>query len=83
MLREIYFLIFVDIIALHKLKYVLWENVKSLASNNGGETWKTILKNIDTLGYYAYETQLILNGLHFDTPQNIERVYIYSVSVKI
>ena len=42
----------------------------------GGETWKTVLKNIDKLGYYTYETPLVLNVLHFDTPQNRERVYI-------
>lgn len=65
-----------DIIDLHKPRYVILENVKSLASNNGGETWKTVLKNIDKLGYYTYETPLILNVLHFDTPQNRERVYI-------
>ena len=50
------------------------ENVKGLLNHNGGETFTTILKTIDELGYDA-EWQ-VLNSKHFGVPQNRERVFI-------
>ena len=50
------------------------ENVKGLLSHNKGQTFETILKALDELGYW-YEWQVI-NSKDFGVPQNRERVYI-------
>jgi DNA (cytosine-5)-methyltransferase 1 len=65
-----------NIIKKHNPKYILLENVRNLASHDDGNTWKVIYENIDKLGYYTYETPIILNVLHFNVPQNRERVII-------
>ena len=65
-----------NIIKYHKPKYLLLENVRNLASHDDGNTWKVIYENIDKLGYYTYELPVILNVLHFNVPQNRERVII-------
>lgn len=65
-----------DIVKYHKPKYLILENVKNLSSHDNGNTWKVIKDNIDKLGYHTYETPLILNVLHFNIPQNRERVII-------
>ena len=57
-------------------KYLLLENVRNLASHDDGNTWKVIYEYIDSLGYYTYEMPLILNAMHFNIPQNRERVII-------
>jgi len=54
----------------------LLENVRNLASHDDGNTWKVIYENIDKLGYYTYKLPVILNVLHFNVPQNRERVII-------
>jgi DNA (cytosine-5)-methyltransferase 1 len=65
-----------DIVKKHKPKYMLLENVRNLSSHDEGNTWKVIYENIDKLGYYTYKMPLILNVLHFNVPQNRERVII-------
>jgi DNA (cytosine-5)-methyltransferase 1 len=65
-----------DIIKHHTPKYLLLENVRNLASHDDGNTWKVIYEQIDKLGYYTYSLPLILNVLHFNVPQNRERVII-------
>jgi DNA (cytosine-5)-methyltransferase 1 len=65
-----------DIVKRHKPKYLLLENVRNLSSHDEGNTWKVIYENIDKLGYYTYEMPVILNVLHFNIPQNRERVII-------
>jgi DNA (cytosine-5)-methyltransferase 1 len=65
-----------NIIEYHKPKYLLLENVKNLSSHDDGNTWKVIKENIDKLGYYTYYEPVILNVLHFNIPQNRERVII-------
>ena len=57
-------------------KYLLLENVRNLASHDDGNTWKVIYEYIDKLGYYTYEMPVILNAMHFNIPQNRERVII-------
>jgi DNA (cytosine-5)-methyltransferase 1 len=57
-------------------KYLILENVRNLASHDDGNTWKVIYKSLDDLGYYTYELPVILNVLHFNVPQNRERVII-------
>lgn len=56
--------------------YMILENVRNLASHDGGETWRTIRGSIRTLGYETYDDPLILNALDFGVPQNRERVII-------
>lgn len=65
-----------NIIKYHKPKYLLLENVRNLSSHDNGNTWKVIKENIDKLGYYTYDESVILNVLHFNVPQNRERVII-------
>ena len=52
----------------------LLENVKGLLNHDKGETFTTILKTIDELGYDA-EWE-VLNSKNFGVPQNRERVFI-------
>ena len=65
-----------DIIQYHKPKYLILENVKNLATHDDGNTWLTIKENLDFLNYYTYDKPVILNTLHFNIPQNRERVII-------
>jgi len=65
-----------SIIKKHNPKYLLLENVRNLSSHDEGNTWKVIYDHIDKLGYYTYKTPVILNVLHFNIPQNRERVII-------
>lgn len=51
------------------------ENVRNLVSHNKGETFKTILHELEeNLGYKVHYK--ILNSKHFGLPQRRERVYI-------
>ena len=65
-----------EIIKYHNPKYLLLENVRNLSSHDDGHTWNVIRKHIDELGYYTYSCPVILNVLHFNIPQNRERVII-------
>ena len=60
----------------HNPKYLLLENVRNLSTHDNGHTWKVIYEHIDKLGYYTYQNPVILNVLHFNIPQNRERVII-------
>jgi DNA (cytosine-5)-methyltransferase 1 len=64
------------IIQYHKPKYLLMENVRNLASHDKGNTWSIMHKKIQELGYTTYSFPVILNVLHFNIPQNRERVII-------
>jgi DNA (cytosine-5)-methyltransferase 1 len=68
-----------DIIKYHKPKYIILENVKNLSSHDNGNTWKVIKEHIDILGYETYSSPVILNVLHFNVPQNRERVIIMCI----
>ena len=56
-----------------KPSYLLLENVKGLLSHDKGETFRTIIRTLDEMGYDA-EWQ-VLNSKYF-VPQNRERVFI-------
>lgn len=64
------------IVKIHKPKYLILENVRNLASHDNGNTWKVIRKSIKDLGYYTHDEPVLLNVLHFNIPQNRERVVI-------
>jgi len=53
---------------------LLLENVRGLLSNNRGQTFYTILRELGRIGYWT-EWQ-VLNSKHFGVPQNRERVFI-------
>lgn len=50
------------------------ENVKNLISHDGKKTFKTILDNLSSLGYFVHWK--VLNALDFNLPQKRERVVI-------
>lgn len=60
----------------HRPKYMMLENVRNLSTHDEGNTWKVIYDSIIKLGYDTYEIPVILNVLHFNVPQNRERVII-------
>lgn len=64
----------VRVVKYHSPKIIFLENVKNLHTHNGGETFKTILYNLNELGYNVhYQT---LNAKNFGLPQNRERILI-------
>jgi len=55
-------------------RLLLLENVKGLLSHDSGNTFKTILRSLDELGYDCQWQ--VLNSKDFSVPQNRERVFI-------
>ena len=55
-------------------QYLFLENVKGLLNHDKGNTFETILRTLDELGYDA-EWE-VLNSKDFGVPQNRERVFI-------
>jgi DNA (cytosine-5)-methyltransferase 1 len=55
-------------------RLLLLENVKGLTSHDDGRTFRTIISELDELGY-DLEWQ-VLNSKNFGVPQNRERVFI-------
>jgi len=64
------------IVETHRPMYLILENVRNLASHDNGNTWKVIKNSIKKLGYHTYDEPVLLNVLHFNIPQNRERVVI-------
>lgn len=64
------------IVETHRPKYMILENVRNLSTHDDGNTWRIISAAIDSLGYHTYTEPVILNVLHFNIPQNRERVII-------
>lgn len=59
----------------------LLENVKHLLTHNKGETFRTILKEFEKLGYFT--KYKVLNSLRYgNTPQNRERLFIVGFKEK-
>jgi DNA (cytosine-5)-methyltransferase 1 len=65
-----------NIVRYHRPEYLLLENVRNLSTHDDGNTWKVIYQHITNLGYSTYIEPVILNVLHFNIPQNRERVII-------
>lgn len=63
-----------QIIEKRKPKVVFLENVKHLVHHDGGNTLKTILKDLELLGYKV--SWKVLNASDFGVPQNRERLII-------
>ncbi|MCT7986168.1 DNA (cytosine-5-)-methyltransferase [Laspinema sp. A4] len=55
----------------------IFENVRGLLTNDGGQTLKTIQQDIEAIGY-SFQV-LLLNSANFELPQNRLRVYLVGV----
>lgn len=58
----------------HKPKVIFLENVKGFVGHDNGNTFKTVKKTLEDLGYKVYSK--ILNSKDYGIPQNRERIYI-------
>lgn len=67
------------IMAYCKPKYALLENVRNLASHDGGNTWKTIYEHLINIGYNVPEEPIIFSPHYLGIPQHRERVFILCV----
>ena len=65
----------VRILRIKKPKSFLLENVPYIRSHNEGKTFKKILKELDSIGYYV-PTPEVLNSSDFGLPQKRRRIYI-------
>lgn len=65
------------IVAYHKPKIILLENVKNLKSHNDGATFDVISNTLDELNYNIYHK--VLNAKKFGLPQNRERITIVCI----
>ncbi|MEK7658759.1 MAG: DNA (cytosine-5-)-methyltransferase [Patescibacteria group bacterium] len=59
------------------LPFFILENVKGLVNHDGGDTLKTILKELDEAGYKVYSE--VLNSLNLGVPQMRERIYFVGI----
>lgn len=65
------------IVAYHKPKIILLENVKNLKAHNGGATFEVISNTLNELNYNIYHQ--VLNAKNFNLPQNRERIAIVCI----
>lgn len=63
-----------DILERHKTKVVVLENVKNLVNHDGGETFKRIITELDSIGYDCYYQ--VLNSADYGIPQRRNRIFI-------
>lgn len=74
--------LFFDIIRIvrhHKPKYLLLENVRNIASHDGGNTWRVIYHSLTDCGYDLLPEPIIFSPHYIGIPQHRERVYILCV----
>lgn len=62
------------IIAHHRPKVLLLENVKGFKGHDKGRTFAVVKQSLQNLGYCVYAQ--VLNAKDFGVPQNRERIYI-------
>ena len=67
------------ILAFHKTKYIVLENVRNLVAHDKGNTWKTIYAHLVNLGYRLTPKPLIVSPHYFGIPQLRERVVVLGV----
>lgn len=60
-----------------KPKYILWENVKNVLSEQHIHNFDKYITLLENLGYFSYYQ--VLNAKDFGIPQNRERIYVVSV----
>ena len=74
--------LFYDIVRIakhHQPEYLLLENVRNLASHDGGNTWKVIRNSLREIGYSVPDQPIIFSPHYIGTPQYRERVFILCV----
>lgn len=67
----------IDIVAYHKPKYILLENVSNLKGHDNGNTWRVIQEKLDKQNYYVKAE--ILSPHEFGIPQHRKRIYIVCI----
>ena len=67
-----------DIVKVHRPKYILLENVANLKGHDGGHTWKTIRNELENEQYIVAEPA-ILSPHQFGIPQHRKRIYIVCI----
>ncbi len=67
------------ILKYHKPKYALLENVRNLASHDGGNTWQVIHDTLVEMGYNVIDEPVIFSPHYIGVPQHRERVFIMCV----
>lgn len=67
------------IVNYHHPKYILLENVRNLASHDGGNTWRVIHQSIADAGYNVSPEPVIFSPHYIGVPQHRERVFIMAV----
>lgn len=75
--RGILFFDIARIVAYHKPKVILLENVKNLKAHNDGATFEVISNTLNELNYNIYYQ--VLNAKNFGLPQNRERIAIVCI----
>lgn len=63
----------------YKPEYMLLENVRNLASHDGGNTWRVIHDSIVEAGYNVIDEPVIFSPHYIGVPQHRERVFIMCV----
>lgn len=74
--------LFYDIVRIaqhHQPAYLLLENVRNLASHDGGNTWRVIRSSLRKIGYSVPDQPIIFSPHYIGTPQHRERVFILCV----
>lgn len=64
-----------EILDYHKPKYLILENVKNLTTHDNGNTFKTIIDNLEKREYYI-KYKILNTKLITNIPQNRERIFI-------
>ena len=64
------------ILKYHRTPYIILENVRNLASHDGGKTWKTIRDSLRELDYVIADEPMIISPHQLGIPQLRERVVI-------
>lgn len=65
-----------EIIEKHQPKFLFLENVANMVTHDKGNTYKTILKSLNELGYYFPEEPILLSPDAFGVPILRPRIYI-------
>ena len=74
-----HFMKILEIISLHKPKYIFLENVPNLKGHNYGKTWNVIRDSLRKEGYKVSER--IFSPDQFGIPQHRKRIYIIGVKI--
>lgn len=67
----------IDIVAYHKPKYIILENVSNLKGHDDGNTWRVIQEKLDEQEYSIKAE--ILSPHEFGIPQHRKRIYIVCI----